>query len=124
MIYKGIKVIPTYPDVRLKTTIKNSIKVLNDNKSIVIFPEDSNNGYFKVLTEFFPGFIMLSEQYYKLYNIDLPIYPLYYNHHLKQMIIGFPMYIQKLKHQGLNREEISNVFCNAVNDLYFKFCEN
>lgn len=121
MVYKGMKLIGTYPDGRLRTTIKNSIKVLEDNKAIVIFPEDSNKGYFDEMISFFPGFVMLSEQYYRIHNEDLPIYPVYYSHKKRMMVIGFPTYIQSLIKNGLNREQIANYYCNEVNKLYYEF---
>ena len=46
MIYKGMKFIETYPDQRVRITLRNSIKVLDDNKAILVFPENSNEGYF------------------------------------------------------------------------------
>jgi hypothetical protein len=123
-IYTGMKFIGTYPDGRLKITIRNSIKVLEDNKAILVFPEDSNDGYFDVMTSFFPGFVMLSEQYYKLHGEDLPVYPIYYHHKSKRLIVDKPLYIQELIKQGMSRKEIAEHFCNLVNNLYFKYIEN
>jgi len=120
-IYTGMKIIGTYPDARLRITIKNSIKVLEDDKAILVFPEDSNKGYFDIMTSFFPGFVMLSEQYYKIHNEDLPIYPVYYYHPTKEMVIGEPIYVQDLVKEGKNRKEIAEVYCQAVNALYYKY---
>lgn len=123
MMYKGLKILGTYPDQRVRITIRNSIKVLEDDKAILIFPEDSNQGYFDVLTKFYSGFVILSEQYFKTHNEDLPIYPIYYSHILKRMVIGKPSYVQDLYKQGLNREEVAQYFCNEVNSLYYNYFE-
>lgn len=121
MIYKGMKIIGTYQDYRLKITMKNSIKVLEDDKAILIFPEDSNSGYFDVLTSFRPGFVMLSEQFFKANKEDLPIYPVYYYHLTQEIAIGDPMYVQDFIKQGKKRQEIAQIYCDAVNNLYFKY---
>ena len=124
MIYKGMKLIGTYTDVRLRTTIKNSVKVLDDNKAITIFPEDSNNGYHTIMTDFFPGFVMLSEQYYRLRNEDLPIYPVYYSHKKRKMVVGLPVYLQSLVNKGMDRNQICEYFKELVNNLYYTFFES
>lgn len=121
MIYKGLKIIGTYQDTRLRTTLNNSIKVLEDDKAILIFPEDSNKGYFDEMASFFGGFVMLSELYYKKHKEDLPIYPIYYSHKLRKMVIGHPLYVQDFVKQGLNRDEIAEKYKIAVNDLYYKY---
>lgn len=121
MVYKGIKLIGTYPDARLKNTLKKSIKVLNDNKAILIFPEDSNEGYFDEMTHFFPGFVILSEYYYKMYNEDLPIFPIYYKRDKKKMVVGEAIYVQDLIKQGMDREEIAQYYRDAVNNLYYQY---
>ena len=123
MLYKGMKLIGTYQDGRMRTSLKDSVKVLEDNKAIVIFPEDSSTGYFDVLTSFFPGFVMLSESYYKKHGVDLPIYPIYYNHKIRKMVVGYPYYVQDLRKKGMDRYEIAQFFCNEVNKLYYEFFE-
>ena len=121
MVYKGIKLIGTNPDARLKNTLKKSIKVLNDNKAILIFPEDSNEGYLDEMTHFFPGFVILSEYYYKMYNEDLPIFPIYYKRDKKKMVVGEAIYVQDLIKQGMDREEIAQYYRDAVNNLYYQY---
>ena len=122
-IYKGMKIMGTYQDGRLKTTIKNSMTVLDANKAVMIFPEDSNKGYFDIMHHFFAGFIVLSEQYYKSRGEDLPIYPVYYNHKLKKVVVGKVYYLQELYKQGLNREQAAEFFKNEVNNLYYTYFE-
>ena len=65
IFYKGINLISTYKDIRLLNTFKQSFKSLDNKESIIIFPEDSSNGYFEHLTKYFPGFFMLGEKCYE-----------------------------------------------------------
>ena len=120
--YKGMRVLPTFTDSRLIGTINKSIDILNKNASIMIFPEDSNKGYFDVLTSLFPGFILLSEKYYKTTGEDLPIYPVYFHMKKNLIIIDKPHYLQELKQQGMNKNEILEFFLNKINSLY-TICE-
>lgn len=39
------------------------------------------------------------------------------------MIIDKPMYIQDYVKQGMNRNEIAKIYCDAVNRLYYEYVE-
>ncbi len=116
--YRGIKVIGTYENVKLRRTINKSIDVINENIPILIFPENSWEGYKEVLTEFYPGFVLLAEQYFKRTGVDLPVYPVYYHAQKKIMLIDRPLYVNELAKQGLDKKQIAEVFKNKVNDLH------
>ena len=123
-VYKGMRVLPTYTDARFLNTLRYSISVLEQGASVMIYPEDSNKGYFDVLTRFFTGFVMLSEEYYHKHGISLPIYPVHYSVKKRIMVIGKPSYVQDLIKQGMNRYEIAEYFCNEVNQLYYKYIQS
>ena len=120
-IYKGVKVIGTFQDMRFKNTIKESIHVLNNNVGIMIYPEDSNQGYKDVLTSFFGGFISLSKVYYKKHNEDLPVYPTYVNYKKRVIIIDKPLYVNALLNEGVSEELIGEIFKEKFNNLYFNY---
>ncbi|MBQ7879739.1 MAG: hypothetical protein IJ317_03720 [Clostridia bacterium] len=121
MVYKGMWMMPTYPDGRFATTLRNSAKVLDANIPVMVFPENSNEGYKDVLTEFFPGFVMLAEKYYRATGEDVPVYPVYYSIKKRIMIIGKPMFVQDMVKEGLDRYQIAEKYCQAVNALYFEY---
>ncbi len=123
-IYRGMRMIPTYPDGRLSSTLRVSAAALDQNLSVMIFPENSNEGYKEVLTEFFPGFVMLAEKYYRAKGEDVPVYPSYYHLKKRILVIGKPMYVQDYVKQGKDRYEIAQIFCDAVNALYFEYVQN
>lgn len=50
--YRGMKVLPSYDDARVVTTIKNSIACIDANVPVMIFPEDSSTGYHEKLKSF------------------------------------------------------------------------
>lgn len=124
LVYKGVKVIGTFTDMRFTNTIKESIHVLDNNVGIMIYPEDSNEGYFDVLTSFLGGFIALSKMYYKKHNEDLPIYPTYVNYKKRIIIIEKPIFINELLSNGVSEDKIGEIFKEKVNNLYFNYIEN
>ncbi len=121
MIYKGMRIMGTYQDQRMKETINKSMELLDQGTSIMIFPEDSTKGYKEILTGFFPGFVMLADRYYKKTGIDLPVYPIYYHRKKRKMIIGHPLYVQNFVKEGLNRYQIADKYCEAMNQLYYDY---
>ena len=119
-MYRGMKVLPSYPDVRFRKTLQYSMAVLDEGKAISLYPEDSSDGYHDELKHFFPGFVMLSQQYYKKTGEDVPVFPMYWGRRQNKIVVGKPMYVQELVKEGLNREEIAERFRLAVNDLYHR----
>ena len=119
-MYKGLKVLPSYPDARFRKTLHYSIQVLEAGNAISLYPEDSSDGYHDEMKHFFPGFVMLSQQYYKKTGEDLPIFPMYWGRKKNKIVVGKPMYVQDFVKEGLNRDEIAERFRLAVNDLYHR----
>ena len=114
--YKGLDLISTYPDGRLLNTIKESIKVLENNKNLVIYPENSNNGYFKALEMFHPGISLFLEQCLKK-NINAKVYVSYLKKEERKYIIDKPIYIKELLDMHLSREELASYLCDKCNNL-------
>ncbi len=117
LLYNGISVIPTYQDIRLRQTIKASIEHLQVGNSLLIFPEDSKEGYHDVMTHFNGGFVYLAIQYYEQCGIDLPIIPIYYDSFRKKMVIDNIEYIQPLIQKGMSREDIAEYFRKHLNQI-------
>ena len=122
-IYRGMRMIPTYTDARFSATLRVSADVLDQNLSVMIFPENSNEGYKDVLTDFFPGFVMLAQSYFRKTGEDVPVYPVYYSVKKRILVIAPPMYVQDMVKEGLNKFEIAQRYCDAVNKLYYDYVE-
>ena len=118
-----MRILPTFTDTRLSKTINVSIQALENDIGIMIYPEDSNDGYKDVLTKFFPGFVLLAQKYYKVKGEDLPIYPVYYHDAKRIIVIDKPDYCQRLMGEGMDKNQIADYFCTKVNDLFYR-CEN
>ena len=125
LFYKIMNFIGTYRDARFKKTLELSVEKLAENRPIMIFPEDSSEGYFDVVKGFIPGFVLLVTAYKRRTGEDLPVYPVYYSRKKGLIIIGQPDFVDKMLEGGASRQEIADCFCEKVNDLYYRLvCPN
>ena len=122
--YRGLRVIPSYNDNRFIKTIRISYEMLENDISVMVFPEDSDEGYHEVLTDFYAGFVELAKYYRMKKGEDLPIYPVYYHDKKKILVIGMPSKLTEYTDRGMNRKEIATNFCQQVNDLFFKYIKD
>lgn len=116
--YKGMKFLPTYPDMRLIKTVRKSVDVLNDNTALLIFPENSDNGYKDEATDFFSGFVLVMENYAKRNGADVPIRPVYLHKRKNIIVVGESTTLSQLTAQGLDRNGIAEYMKTKVNELY------
>lgn len=114
--YKGFRLLPTYGDTRLLTTIKRSTNAVFEGKDIVIFPEDSSNGYFDVITKFFHGFITLLESLYRK-GKDIPVFVTYFNKKINTFVFSQKFYYSKLKEQFETADNIAEFLRLKMNSL-------
>ena len=91
LLYNGIELIPTYKDGRLKKTVRLSCEALRSGKSLLIFPEDSNEGYKEVIEKFFGGFLVVAQRYYALEGRDIPIRCVYFSRVKNVITVGEPI---------------------------------
>lgn len=118
MFYKGLRVLPSFNDQRFITTLRKSFQVLDSGRGVMIFPENSDEGYKETLTEFYAGFVELAKCYRKYRGEDLPIYPVYYHAKSKKMVVGYPCYYSDYEAKGYSRKQIAADLCRQVNDLF------
>lgn len=116
MFYRGINLISTFHDIRFKTTISESIQTLDEGKSVIIFPEISDNGYLDVLEGFHQGFTVLGSILLKK-GKDMPITVAYYKKNEKRYIVDRPVMLSDLFKEGVSREEIAQMLCDRCNQL-------
>ena len=116
--YKGLEVISTYTDLRLKQTVNTSLDILNKGHNIIVFPEDSSSGYFDKLTKFYSGFLFLAKTCYKKGH-DVPIFVSYYSKKLRKIVVDKPIKYSSLleKYKDLSHDEIALELLNRCNQL-------
>lgn len=116
LFYKGLNLISTYKDNRFMKTIKESVSAMDEGYNIVIFPEDSTNGYLNELEGFYKGFVVLADAYYKK-NKDLKIYVTYFRKSDKVYIVDAPVLYADLIKNGETKEEVSARLLSRCNEL-------
>lgn len=116
MFYRGLGVISTYGDLRLKNTLSQSLTALKKRHTLVIFPEKSDKGYLKELEGFHQGALLLLE-YCKRNDLDVPVHVAYYKKDAKQYVFDAPVTIRELLDLGLTRAQLAEKLCNRCNEL-------
>ena len=116
MFYKGLNLISIYKDARLKKTFDESIDALNKKHHIVIFPEDSTNGYLPVLEGFHKGCVSFLKACLKK-GMDVPVVVAYYKKKERKYIIGKAIYASELFKDNNNYDEIAKLLCDKCNAL-------
>lgn len=121
MIYKGMRLIPSYPDMRFLKTVNYVHGTMNNGLPVVVFPEDSEKGYFDELKVLRPGFITLAETIGRRNKVEVPIYPVYEHLKKKLIVIDKPFYLSELA--GKSKEEICEYARLRINKLYKEYVE-
>ncbi len=116
MFYKGLNLISTYRDNRLIKTIKESIQSLKNGENIVIYPEQSDDGYLSELKGFHAGFVVLAETCLRR-GLDIPIYITYFKKKECQYIIDKPVMYSQIAKEYKTKEEITKALCQRCNEL-------
>lgn len=117
LFYKGLNLISTYHDARLRNTLDDSLSAIKDNgENIVIFPEDSSEGYCDELKGFHAGFVMLAEKCLQE-GIDVQIYPCYFKLKEHKYIFDAPARYSELKARFGNRKAIAQYLCTRCNTI-------
>lgn len=121
LFYKGMKIIPTYPDQRLLATINTSIDELQAGTSILIYPENSSDGYKEVITELYGGFYSLAKCYNQRTGNDINIVNMYYDRKSNTVIVGEPKSYCSLEQQFEKRNDAVEFFLRDMNGMYFDY---
>lgn len=115
IFYKGLNLISTYQDTRFRKTLDESLVAIKDNgENIVVFPEDSTDGYCDELKAFYAGFVLLAEKCMKN-GIDVSIYATYFKKKEHQYIFDAPAKYSELKAQFGDRAAIAEHLCMRSN---------
>ncbi len=116
LFYSGLDLISTYRDARFVKTIRESLKAILEGDNIVVYPEDSQNGYLAELEGFHGGFLMFAEHCLHR-GIDLSVFVTYFRKSDLLYIIDRPIKYSALAAEGKSREELAKMLCDRCNEL-------
>ena len=89
-IFSRADTIPVYKDSRIMSTFKETIKALNENNDIIIFPE-CPTPYNNIINDFQDKFIDVARLYHKRTKKELYFVPVYNAAKLNTISIGKPI---------------------------------
>lgn len=108
--------IGVYHDRRIISTIRNTVKALEDGNDIIIFPE--HDAYYNgIVYEFQDGFVDVARAYFRKTGKALAFVPMYIAPRLKKMCIGKPLYFDSEKPIEQERARICSYLMDAITEL-------
>ena len=123
LFYKGLNLISTYRDQRFIKTIKESVVAIKNGETVVVFPEDSKNGYLENLEGFYCGFLVFADACLKQ-GIDLDVFVSYFRKSDLVYIFDEPIKYSKLCLMAESKEERAKILLDKCNQLgQMKFSE-
>ena len=114
--YRGMRILPTYRDQNFFLSLKLSVKEFEEGKDIVIFPEDSSEGYKKDIEKFFSGFVSLLEVLLRKGH-DTPVFVTYFNKKTNTFVVSEQMRYSELKETYNDKDDIAEALRAKMNSL-------
>ena len=116
LIFNNAHTVPVYHDTRLITTYRESIALLQQGASMVIFPEcyDEHNN---IVHGFQDKFIDLARFYYKKTKKELDFVPLYVAPRLNTLFFGKPIRFRADAPIAEERARICNALMDGITEI-------
>ncbi len=89
-VFNNARTVAVYRDTRILDTFRESVSMLSEGRSLVIFPEH-NKEYNNIVYEFQEKFVDVARIYYKKTGKEINFVPLYIAPTLKKMFFGQPV---------------------------------
>ena len=118
LFFTYVDPIPTFKDdaARFIGTLRESCDTLASGESIVVFPEDSSQGYFEKPKKFFAGFAVLGERMLRK-GVDIPVFVSYFSKQKHTVLVDSPIRYSALKQLHGNSELIAEALRQRLNEL-------
>ena len=112
-IFNNARTIGVYHDTRILSTFKNTVKMLQEGKSVVIFPEhDVKHNH--IVYDFQDKFIDIAKLYYKKTGKELTFVPMYIAPKLKKLCLGKPIRFQAAEPMDTERGRICHYLMDEI----------
>lgn len=115
-IFNNAHTVPVYHDTRIITTFRESIRLLQEGNSMVIFPEH-NQKYNNIIYDFQDKFIDLARFYYKKTGQELSFVPMYLAPKLRKTYLGEPIRFNAGAPIAQERERICRCLMEQISAL-------
>ena len=112
-VFNNARTIGVYHDTRILSTFKNTVKKLQEGKSVVIFPEhDVKHNH--IVYDFQDKFIDIAKLYYKKTGKQLQFVPMYIAPKLKTLCLGKPIRFNAEETMDAERSRICNYLMDEI----------
>ena len=115
-VFNNARTIGVYHDTRILSTFKNTVKRLQEGKSVVIFPEhDVKHNH--IVYDFQDKFIDIAKLYYKKTGTAIAFVPMYIAPKLKKLCLGKPIRFDPEETMENERSRICNYLMEEITAL-------
>lgn len=112
-VFNNARTIGVYHDTRILSTFKNTVKILQEGRSVVIFPEhDVEHNH--IVYDFQNKFIDVAKLYYKKTGRELSFIPMYIAPRLKKICLGKPVRFCAAEPMDTQRSRICNYLMGEI----------
>ena len=112
-VFNNARTIGVYHDARILSTFKNTVKKLQEGKSIVIFPEhDVKHNH--IVYDFQDKFIDIAKLYYKKTGKELQFVPMYIAPKLKKLCLGKPVRFHAEEPMDAQRSRVCHYLMDEI----------
>ena len=115
-IFNNARTIAVYRDMRIMSTFKDTIKMLQNGANILIFPEKDEK-HNNILYKFQENFVDVAKLYYKKTGVELTFVPMYIAPKLKTMYIGKGINYNHENAIEDERKRISNYMSDEITEI-------
>ena len=122
-VFNNARTIGVYHDTRILSTFKNTVKALQEEKSVVIFPEhDVKHNH--IVYEFQDKFIDIAKLYYKKTGMELSFVPMYIAPKLRKICLGKPIRFHAEESMDAQRSRICAYLMDDITAVAEAFPEH
>lgn len=115
-VFNNARTIGVYHDTRIISTFKNTVKKLQEGKSVVIFPEhDEKHNH--IVYDFQDKFIDIAKLYYKKTGKELSFVPMYIAPKLKKIFLGKPIPFRATEPMDTERNRICTYLMDEITTI-------
>lgn len=115
-LFNNARTVAVYRDMRIKSTFKESLKLLGEGGNLLIFPEKDEK-YNNILYRFQENFIDIARLYYKKTGIPLTFVPVYIAPRLRKLYIGKGIVFEAENPIEEERKRISGYLSEEITEM-------
>lgn len=116
VIFSNANTVPVWHDKRVISTFKQTVKLLNEGKDIIIFPE-KNHVENNILCTFQENFTDVAKLYYKRTGKKLCFVPMYIAPRLHKMCLGKPIEYNPENESAFERKRLCQYLKEEITNI-------